>query len=108
MLLAILPCTDGLTSCMIDQVLEDIASISGVDSQQTYDDLQATTDEEHQHADHCSPFCICVCCGISLDQGQTIITLGNNYLLLQIITILFIDIKGIFLPYKTWRPPRMS
>jgi hypothetical protein len=54
--LAILPCADEAGWCLFD--LEDVFGV----------ELHETTDHSHEKecGDHCSPFCVCSCCQMTV------------------------------------------
>ncbi len=96
--IAILPCADDAEWCIFD-----IEATFGIELHQ-----DADHEHEQQCGDHCSPFCICSCCQITIrlpEKAALTIAIpqGHGYTFSpQIAT--FPDLTSI---HDIWQPPKL-
>ncbi|TXF89275.1 hypothetical protein FUA23_11025 [Neolewinella aurantiaca] len=100
MALALVPCQDEYAIVAPNAP----ASVHAANSEHEHDD-----DSEHQ--DHCTPFCICACCGAVLDAPPTLLTMAEGEPLppkgnTQPTSVPNLN-PGIFAS-ASWQPPRFA
>lgn len=99
MALAVLPCSDESGWCLFD-----IEAAVGVE-------LHETDDHDHQTdcSDHCSPFCICNCCQITVRTPvKTAFSISPPSSIIADQPQLKPWFKVLILPNDIWQPPKLT
>jgi hypothetical protein len=95
--LAFMPCEDLVISALSSNVL----------GRDHVNDEMPDSD----HEDHCTPFCICACCGIVLDAPPPILTIEERESLPPNGSSqpeAFQNWNSGFLGYENWQPPKFA
>lgn len=93
--LFVLPCTDGNNNCLTSS-----------------DSRSSQMDHSHDQdsRDTCSPFCLCSCCGISMNSFQ--FTTGEFYTLIPVPIAKKTVIRDVFFTSNylgsIWQPPKSN
>lgn len=93
------------------QDMHDVVQVAESVSESVHDESQFNVDYHQDHdnsTEHCSPFCICACCGqaYSAYSNQLTITTPSLVFKPSQCEILVGNVKGIASDF--WQPPRIS
>jgi len=96
LVIALLPCVD-----------------EGFSSEELLGQQSELIDSEHEHdestKDHCSPFCACSCCQITIRPPASFsMFLGYPPMLGREIPQMYSHLHGLIDVDKIWQPPRLS
>ncbi|MFZ4861612.1 DUF6660 family protein [Sphingobacterium sp. Mn56C] len=108
--LFLVPCSDASNRCSENTMVGQLAQLQQL---QPPEQLEQQQQQQHQHQDdrddHCSPFCSCSCCGVTIQQG--IFKYIEFKTPVQVFKITKLCMPDFSVPttYNTsiWQPPRV-
>lgn len=90
--------------------LSALPCVDGNDVNDLHGEISHSTDDNKDHADSCSPFCVCACCGMTLSNYAPVYTFGVKVQTVPIIKAESQYRSDFISSYQQsiWQPPQLS